>query len=530
MRKNRVRLARLPLFIFGVAAYPSLALIATNIREVSFTAVLRPLAFSLAGGLLLGLILWRTFRNLERGSIAAAVFMILFFSYGHVARLLTDKFDPAYNNIIEGILYLAVFGIGWFSLSRIARDQGGFSSWMVPLNSVVLVLLLFPLFQIISVSVTSPSSGNSNTPIVPTPVTNNPVNDPGNPGTQPSGDFPDVYLIVLDGYARNDTMQEVGYDNSSFLTSLEDMGFFVAQCSHSNYRATLLSMTSTLNRDYLWEAIPNSGRKDTNANPLYEALVHSTVREDFEQKGYTIVGLESGYQWDEWVDADHYITLKNDPSRSKIPETSISEFEYIFLRNTLAFPFFENSALAVRRFYSDYNLIMFQLEELPKVAAGIPGPKFVYAHIMVPHTPFIFLPDGSLNTDSRYYNLENGTPSNPAFWVPGYINSIEFINPRIKGILDEIIKNSARPPIIVLQGDHGFLIRERRYNNLMAFYFPNGGDQALYDTISPVNTFRLISNLYFGGNYELRKDLRIDADSGRPYAPGVVKPFPATCP
>jgi hypothetical protein len=64
----------------------------------------------------------------------------------------------------------------------------------------------------------------------------------------------------------------------------------------------------------------------------------------------------------------------------------------------------------------------------------------------------------------------------------------------------------------------------------MAFYFPDGGDQALYHTISPVNTFRLVSNLYFGGNYELRKDLRIDADIGRPYAPGVVKPFPATCP
>jgi len=533
MNKGKSHFGRLPFFVLIFSVYPSLALLSTNIREVYPSVVFRPLVISLLGGFILALLLWSLLKDWTRASLGTLVVLLFFFSYGHIARLLIDRFDPDYNKFIEIALYLFILVIGYFAFRWIVKRPTGFMDWMGFLNTIALVLILFPLFQIFSMrrAATRPSEDANPTPAsgnVPTTSQGTPTTDSSPPGR--ITEYPDVYLIVLDGYARGDTLMATGYDNSPFLNSLEEMGFFVAECSRTTYRSTLLSMTSTLNMDYLWRAIPNTGPADPDAAPLYEALLHSQVRSDFEQRGYTIVGFESGYQWDEWTDADKYITIRDDPANAEFPASSITEFEYIFLRNTVAYPLFENSIFAVQRYYDHYNRVLYQLDELPKVASSVPGPKFVYAHIMAPHTPFIFLPDGSLNTDSRFYNLENGTPSNSALWTEDISTGIEFLNSRMTGILSEIINNSKIPPIIVLQGDHGYLIGERRYNNLMAFYLPNGGNLSLYDTITPVNTFRLINNLYFGTDLKLRNDVSLDADFGRPYARKAVKPYPETCP
>jgi hypothetical protein len=42
-----------------------------------------------------------------------------------------------------------------------------------------------------------------------------------------------------------------------------------------------------------------------------------------------------------------------------------------------------------------------------------------------------------------------------------------------------------------------------RTSILNAYYLPNGGSQDLYPTISPVNSFRIVLNTYFGTNLEL---------------------------
>ena len=39
-----------------------------------------------------------------------------------------------------------------------------------------------------------------------------------------------------------------------------------------------------------------------------------------------------------------------------------------------------------------------------------------------------------------------------------------------------------------------------------AYYLPSVDKSKLYPTISPVNSFRLVFNEYFGGNYDLLPD------------------------
>ena len=48
-------------------------------------------------------------------------------------------------------------------------------------------------------------------------------------------------------------------------------------------------------------------------------------------------------------------------------------------------------------------------------------------------------------------------------------------------------------------------VRER-YSIFNACLFPDGGDKNLYDSISPVNTFRVLFNHYFGTDYPLLED------------------------
>ena len=68
----------------------------------------------------------------------------------------------------------------------------------------------------------------------------------------------------------------------------------------------------------------------------------------------------------------------------------------------------------------------------------------------------------------------------------------------LRGILDEL----DYPPVIIIQGDHGAAITSDRgrMSILNAYYLPEDWHRALYPTITPVNSFRVVFNAFFGGN------------------------------
>jgi hypothetical protein len=110
---------------------------------------------------------------------------------------------------------------------------------------------------------------------------------------------------------------------------------------------------------------------------------------------------------------------------------------------------------------------------------------------VAPHAPFVFLPDGKYSTVR--------SPDT------GYPDEIAYLDTRILKIVQTILANSATPPVIVIQGDHGW-DAATRMTILNAYYLPGGGSQRLYPTITPVNTFRVIFNQYFGGSYPMLPD------------------------
>ena len=153
--------------------------------------------------------------------------------------------------------------------------------------------------------------------------------------------LPDIYLIILDKYARDDVLAEqFDYDNSAFLAELEARGFYIARCSQSNYSYTGVAMSSELNLDYLQEMRPDYFVPENSADRtlLSQMVRHSVVRESLEQLGYITVDISS-HEPIQIKDADVFIDPNDRLVTNASADLFVNPFEAMFIRTTaLAFP------------------------------------------------------------------------------------------------------------------------------------------------------------------------------------------------
>lgn len=509
MKSKTVRkFSRFPLYLFLFSIYPPLALFAANIKEVEFPVVFRPILFSILVACFFFLLLRFALKDWQKAAVVSLFMQLLFFSYGHVYNL-TKNVELLGINIgrhrilIVIYLFLACAGI-WFIIKK-AKSLSSFTGTM---NVITLVMVGFSILQIswvylksggLSQRATETGSANQSALRVPDPA-------------------PDVYYIILDMYTRSDVlMTEFNFDNRWFIDELKDMGFFVADCSRSNYYQTELSLSSSLNMDYLENLDPTLTPGTSSLDSLPSLLKQSRVRRLLEEAGYKSVAFETGYYWDSWTTADYYLKPSSKPGILR----QVTPFESLFLKTTAALILTDSQAILSKNLADSINnpfgefvdrqrFILDQMETI----ATLSGPKFVFAHIMLPHFPFIFKADGSVQSDPRYYS-ERNTPVDESFYREGYTAQTQFVSTRIIKILQNILEQSKRPVIIVIQGDHG--AREPyRAAILNAYYLPRG-NSSLYPTISPVNTFRVIFNQEFGENHALLDDLSFESNTAKPF-------------
>jgi hypothetical protein len=496
-----------PFFLLLFAIYPSLALVNRNFREVDATVIIRPLLFSILVAILFCIVSILLIKSRPKAILIATIFLIFFFSVGHLSIVMEGlNFGKTWGGdlswLVNALVPLVALLILFFICRAILNTKRDLALIYQTLNVISLFLVLSSGFMLLnSYSARLADSLNQRIEVIENVV------------------GPDVYYIILDAYGRQDSLKSLGYDNSAFINELEDIGFYVPSCSRSNYPQTVMSMASSLNMDYLWEAIPNRGANDRNSKPVYVGILDSRVRQEFEKRGYRIVVFDSGADWLNWRDVDQFVAPPPKPFLS----TQLDPFEYIFLDTTALHPLLSRPFFLQKKYVHNYNRILFTLNELPKIAR-VEGPKFVYVHMLVPHRPNIFMPDGSMNLNTDYYKKGVGEGINRQYDIQGYINNTKFINSRLPGVVREIIENSQTPPIIIIQADHGYQLPDIRFDILNAYYFPDRNYAALYPTITPVNTFRVVLNTYFDGNYLLLKDQGINVGINRPYGKKTMKP------
>jgi hypothetical protein len=156
------------------------------------------------------------------------------------------------------------------------------------------------------------------------------------------------------------------------------------------------------------------------------------------------------------------------------------------------------------------NRILFALEEIKAISTE-PGPKFVFVHILAPHNPFVFGPNGEFLRRDTLFTL-NADPESDTWeeFSTGYVGQVQYLNKRLVEIVTHILSNSDTAPIIIIQGDHGVPRAEDAAGKvaiLNAYYFPREGANYLYADISPINSFRLLFDIYFNANYKLLDDV-----------------------
>jgi tetratricopeptide (TPR) repeat protein len=302
---------------------------------------------------------------------------------------------------------------------------------------------------------------------------------------------PDIYYIIMDAYLRDDVMNEFwGFDNSEFNKFLTNRGFYVAPKSRSNYPRTIYSLASSLNMEYIPRDLGGDSNHEHNKIPLIDAIEKNRVVSFLKSIGYLYVHLS--------VDTNY----TNRPGQADIVISNRKYISYFsqYLLNKTIFKSLKSHSLGVVQTKRNNILYGFnKLEEIPK----IDEPTFTFAHFIMPHGPQAFDENGDIP-------IQNKNESK------NYFGELLYANKKIKYLVDHILANSKIPPIILIQGDHGYPRMKtsfpnaekikKRYSNLSAYYLPGQGEDKLYETITPVNSFRLIFDHYFGTQLGLLED------------------------
>ncbi len=514
-KKRRVA----PLHPLLVAVFPLLAFYAHNLEEVPPTDLLTALGRALLISLLIWAILLLLYRQIIKSAIGASAVLLALVSYGH----LTDQIAPQFAiGVASAEIAFCIFIL----ISLFKTRQPLWDTTMV-LNVAAGFLLLSPCWQIGSAYWRALQPGDhfgEHLPIVRLTGSGQAASHGKSLRvhgmvTAKSEALPDVYYIILDAYGRADSLKLFyGYDNTAFVRALERRGFYVPARSLANYDHTPICLSSSLKLTYLDKLAKRVGPSGS-LEACREMLDDNRVAATLSPLGYQYIFIGSGASMIRCNTAD--IDLNK---QTKLPLLDIGAFG----------PNSVNPMSLVRPpQYDQHRANLNGVFDSLQRASEMPIKKFVFAHVLAPHPPFVFGPNGEPKyPDGPIMNTNDGSavvrPDTREQYMRGYIEQLQYINKRTLETVDAILAHSSRPPIIIVQGDHGSRMNmnwdsvektdlREPFSILNAYYVPNKVRGHLYETISPVNSFRIVLTDVFGANYKLLPDRSFYSTAANPY-------------
>jgi hypothetical protein len=315
-----------------------------------------------------------------------------------------------------------------------------------------------------------------------------------------TAEAPHVFYVILDAYARHDVLAEqYGFDNTLFLDALRERGFYVATGSESNYTMTSYSLVSSLNMAYV-EDLRDAAQRDGERWSTRRAMAHNLVAQALRTRGYSFVafsrkiGMREGRGPVAFAGARHARATD-----SQLLQT------FVGLTPLRGIPLGSRGRAATKHLHR--ARVLHALEAAPELARSA-EPVFAFLHVLCPHAPFVFDAEG---------NDPGPLPGDAEGIRRIYVGQLRYLNELVLDMIDEILAASTRPVLIVLQGDHGpntgyELFSEDRGTSphrrkiLNAYLFPDREYGRLYETISPVNSFRIVLNQFMGFDLPLLPD------------------------
>lgn len=177
------------------------------------------------------------------------------------------------------------------------------------------------------------------------------------------------------------------------------------------------------------------------------------------------------------------------------------DFTWFFQSNKLLSKLLEKEDVFHHVNNNEYFLT--ELENISK--QPIQTPRFIYAHLFMPHTPYVYDAHGNRQQIDtvRAYSPE------------AYLQYVQYTNTRMKKLVTSLKNNTKGEAVIIIMGDHGFRVPTEEkhpvwvFQILNAVYFPEKNYQLLYDSITSVNQFRVVLNTLFDHQLPLLKDSTI---------------------
>ena len=310
----------------------------------------------------------------------------------------------------------------------------------------------------------------------------------------------DIYLIVLDEYANAEvTGRLFGFDNQVFLDSLRQLGF-VVPAVHSNYLHTFLSLPSLVNASHL-DGLPGEiGRRSIDRTVPDYLFEHNRTVPFLKSQGYRFVFFPS-LSWgatrhSPQADLEFHAWHGLDPAR----ELTRSGLRQV-LKKTSPLKFLHRGASRLSRDHVTRTFAA--IAQIPK----IPEPVFAFAHVLSPHSPYVF------DRDCRPAVPKVGG-SRSKHKAASYVEQIQCLNHMVLDLVTTLLRTSELPPVILLQSDHGskallfhkagtaeeitVAAAKERLGAFGAYYLPDHGSEVIGDSVTIVNVMGNVLRFYLG--------------------------------
>jgi len=471
--------------------FPLLLITFSNLDEIIYTDVI----FSFLLIMSIMLVSWFALNLFLKNKLKSGLFMslglVFFFSYNifleNIASIVIDVSTLPFSHHTYAVpLYFIMFFLGIYAIFKIKKRIKDVTA-LTNIIAIVLIVMLLP-------NVASYALEKNNDELVYNDIDYRILQEPE------LKDKPNIYYIIVDEYTSDEILAEIyNYDNQEFLSQLTKRGFHIPSTSYTNYSTSSLAISANLNMSYMNNFTTQSGFD--NRNEIYN---NNQIMQILKSLDYTIITMSSEYGYPEI--ADYHLC----PTAM-----FVNQFHSKLIDGSILQPF---SKFFVTAGDPQRERVLCKFSELSNLENSFDSPFFVFDHMMSPHPPYLFGPNGE-SMNSEFLSIGAASWDNKS----GYVNQVQFINKKIIETVDKILLESDLPPIIIIQGDHGTPTQlgggGLRWNNNInddsitermsifnAYYFPNIDSKIIHDGITPVNSFRLVLNNYLNGNYELLED------------------------
>jgi hypothetical protein len=330
-------------------------------------------------------------------------------------------------------------------------------------------------------------------------------------------DKPDVYFLLFDSYPATQYLSSyLHYDNSEMEKKLLARNFRVILHPKSNYNRTAFSMASELNFEHFQSLNNGSTITPQHYTQALLAIQNGLVPRVFEHLGYAVhnlsvfdIGATSPIFKEGFLSMPGLDMLLFNTCPARIR----SDIGWKFVADRMDYQ--DPGRLSIAAIQK-VKFARFAYREFTRVAldsvvqlAGESSlsPKFVYAHLMLPHPPFFYDENGRPGASDSILPLT--THSNPR----RFLQYLQYTNRVMLAVVDSIRSKTAGKAVIIVQSDHGSIdfdnvpiTQELRLQNFSSFYFPDRAYELLYDSLSNVNTFPILFNKYFKTAIPLQND------------------------